>query len=242
MSTNSPTTDETVLCECGAPSTPANLDLHRCFPKSWKPLCGKCESKRIARDMAIQKEEEERRRMAERLSRLEIIPPEMLRTEITDSRFNAGLWVRVESWRPSGGKWMGIEGGPGRCKTRCLALLCRDLILAGHRLAWTTAVDFQDRVDDLRGENGERKEAMRYMKEIKHTGVLALDDIGKNTWTPTFERHLFALIDYRKTHDLPILWTANTSLTDILKSGQLTKDRGGPIISRLLEASTIERA
>ena len=111
------------------------------------------------------------------------------------------------------------------------------------RLHWTTAVEFQERVDDLRSDiRAAREEAAAYFKHCKRTPILVLDDFGKNTWTPMVEKYLFSLIDHRKTHDLPILWSANTPPKLILKTGELSLDRGAPLIGRILEASNILNA
>lgn len=230
-------------CVCGGPVSADHTELARLFPKLIRAdQCDRC-AEREAHDEKLRKEHLERQReQSERESRLDTIPPEMLRTRINHPSFNPGLWVKVEGWQPSSLRWLGIVGGAGQCKTRCLALLSKRLILAGHRLMWTTAVEFQDRVDDTRGDRPEAKEAGRYMARCRSAGILVFDDIGKNTWTPAVERYLFGLIDHRKTHDLPVLWTSNLSPREILSSGQLTPDRGAPLIGRLIEASTIEHA
>lgn len=230
-------------CLCGAEVSEEHAELARMFPKIIRAnQCDACAA-READDERMRKEHLQRQReQSERETRLDVIPPEMLRTRINHPSFNAGLWVKVEGWKPSGLKWLGITGGAGQCKTRCLAMLAKRLILAGHRLTWTTAVEFQDRVDEMRGDRPEVKEAQRYMARCRNAGILVFDDLGKNTWTPAVERYLFGVIDHRKTHDLPLLWTSNTSLREILGSGQLTPDRGAPLIGRLLEASTIEHA
>lgn len=137
---------------------------------------------------------------------------------------------------------MGLIGGAGESKTRCLALLAKRMILSGHHVTWTTATAFQDRVDDLRGDREVVREAQAYLSRCRRTDVLIFDDLGKNTWTPGIERHLFGLIDHRKTHDLPVLWSANTSPLQMLATGQLSQDRGAPLMGRLLEASKIEKA
>lgn len=219
------------------------IELARAFPKIVRAnQCDACFD-RDALDERRRKEVlEKAREQSEREARLDIIPPEMLRTRITHPQFNGGLWVRIENWQPSGLKWLGIVGGAGECKTRCLALLAKRLILSGHRLTWTTAVEFQDRVDEtLRGERADIKAAMQYFSICKSTGILIIDDFGKNTWNASVERHLFSVIDYRKTHDLPVLWTSNSSPLEILATAGLSKDRGAPLIGRLLEASTIEK-
>lgn len=235
-------TTENEKCACGNPASKSLLELRGLF-KFLSIRCDECEAKREAEEAERAKRVSMAMEIAERESRLQAIPPEMQRSSITHPDFNPGLWIRVEGWKPSRGKWLGIVGGAGECKTRCIALLAQRLILDGHRLMWTTAVDFQERVDDsLRGDRGEAKEAHRYFAQCKKTPILVFDDFGKNTWNPTLERHLFSVIDHRKTHDMPILWTANTSPLEILAMGGLSKDRGAPIISRIIEASNIERA
>jgi len=222
--------------------TAETMELVRMFPKLCRPRCAHCEAAQDREEIMRKARITAARELAEREARLETIPPEMLRTSINHPSFNPGLWVRVEGWQPSGLKWLGIVGGAGECKTRCMALLAKRLILDGHRLTWTTAVLFQDRVNDtLRGDRAEIREANRYFSMLKSTGILVLDDFGKNTWNPTVEKDLFSLIDYRKTHDLPILWTANSTPIEILTTAGLSKDRGAPLIGRLLEASTIEK-
>ena len=240
MSTTCTIEDE--RCDCGKPASKELLELRRLF-KFIGVRCDECEAKRESDEAEQARRSNMAMEMAARESRLQVIPPEMQRSSIAHPDFNPGLWVRVEHWQPSCGKWLGIVGGAGECKTRCISIIARRLILDGHRLTWTTAVDFQDRVDDsLRGDRGESKEAHRYFAQCKSAPILVFDDFGKNTWNPTLERHLFSVIDHRKTHDLPILWTANTPLLEILGMNVLSKDRGAPIIGRMLENSIIEKA
>jgi hypothetical protein len=235
--------EQTIICPCGQEVDSEHVELARLFPKLIRiDQCASCATREADEERARKESIQKARQQSEREARLDTIPPEMLRTRINHPTFNPGLWMKVEGWQPSGLKWLGIVGGAGQCKTRCLALLAKRLILTGHRLTWTTAVEFQDRVDDMRGDRPEAKEASRYMSRCKSAGILVFDDIGKNTWTPAVERYLFGVIDHRKTHDLPVLWTSNLSPREILASGQLTPDRGAPLIGRLIEASTIEKA
>lgn len=230
------------LCPCGKPATAESISLAEMFPRIVRTAeCADCTKRRDDAAADLAKRNRERQELAARSARLECIPPEMRRTQITHHGFNAGLWVRVEHWQPSELRLMGIVGLPANSKTRCLALLVERLIMDGHRVTWTTALAFQDKVDDLRSQDYSHVNAAReYFRQAKSAAVLVLDDIGKNTWNASMEKHLFDVIDHRKTHDLPVLWTANTHPVEILKSGQLTKDRAGALIGRLLEASRIE--
>jgi hypothetical protein len=238
------TIEEMPRCACGNPVDRDSWELAKRFPKivttASCAACAEAEDREESRRKRVLEQQMEQSR---REARLEIIPPEMARTRINHPGFNAGLWVRVEGWQPSDVKWLGLVGGAGESKTRCLALLAKRLILSGIHLHWTTAVDFQEHAEATnRGDKDDAKEANRYLARCKHCGILVLDDLGKNTWNPTVERHLFSVLDHRKTHDLPVLWSANTSPLEILATGNLSRDRGAPLIGRLLEASRLEKA
>lgn len=227
-------------CDCGRVISAEHLALVAAFPmilrKGQCECCREALERAQALEAARQREEDEREA---RKARLVEIPPEMRRTTTTHPQFNPELWGRVNRWRPDGLRWLGIVGGAGECKTRCLALLARDLILEGWTVKWTTAVDFQEQVDMLlNGERGDTRRSNEYFQACKTAAVLVFDDLGKNTWNPTMERRMFALVDYRKTHDLPVLWTANTDPLAMLPL--LSADRGAPMIGRILEASHIE--
>lgn len=233
-----------VTCDrCTNPARQSDVELKKFYSlMRLEALCESCgeyeEKEQEMRLQAQKKRKEEVRRQA----MLDVIPPKIRRTEISRADFNLGLWRRIEDWKPSRGKWLGIVGMAGQCKTRCIGLLAERLILEGHRVVWTTAVELQERTDDQRSDDRHVKaEATAYFKSCKRAGILILDDFGKNTWTPTVERNLFSLIDHRTTHDLPVLWSANTHPIDIGKSGEMSKDRAAPLIGRLLEASRIEK-
>ncbi len=239
------TTPPAPTCPCGAPVDPDLIELAELFPSSIKAdMCAACSDREAARQAEATAKAASRQESEAREARIvETIPPEIRRTDITDSRFNAGLWLRIEAWRPEDLRWLGITGGPGTCKTRCLGLLAARLIREGRHVTWTTAMEFQDRVDDLRLSDRAISGAARaYLERCRKASILILDDFGKNTWSPSIERHLFSLIDHRKTHDLPVLWSSNTSLREIFRTENLSSDRGGPLIGRMIEASRIETA
>lgn len=226
-----------MTCPCGEAADPDMVEGFRMGFVKTPPLCSTCQTEADAGEQRRRLAQAQKREGIEKEARLSVIPPEMRRTDTGFAGFNVGLWLRLESWEPSG-KWIGIVGNAGACKTRCLALLAQKLIDAGHSVTWTTACEFQDRAEDTySGDRELKKEAHRYFRACKKAAILVLDDLGKNTWSPTVERHLFSVIDHRKTHDLPVLWTANTHPMQLLD--KLSADRAGPLIGRLTEASTI---
>lgn len=226
-----------ILCACGGDPGDVWRELVEAFP-SLSPLCPACEAQAEDDDRRAQRSAHQDAEAKQREERLAVIPPEMLATDPEDPRFNGKLWKAVSDWSPVGRKWLGIMGTPGMCKTRVLALLAKRLILEGRHVVWATACEFQGCVEDLASKRPHINEPARdRLQEIRNAGVLVLDDIGKNTWFPMLERHLFELIDYRKTHYRPVLWSANKTLPEMLKSGLLTEERAGPILGRLAEAS-----
>lgn len=213
------------------------------FPKVVSPQCSACEARAGREEAEAASVEEAGIEDGRRKARLSLIPPELRRTSIAHRGFNAGLWTRIEGWNPATLRWLGLIGPPGTCKTRCLALLSKRLILAGYHVAWTTAVELQNRIEETRlSDRGEAAAARGYLRLLKSAGLLVLDDIGKNSWSDGFERHLFDVVDHRKTNDLPVMWTANQSPAEILRSGVLSPQRGGPLMGRLVEVSTIEKS
>ncbi|MES2920091.1 MAG: hypothetical protein V4819_00995 [Verrucomicrobiota bacterium] len=235
--------DHPTNCICGNPIDPETLELAKYWARLPLFHCSECQQRSDEGEARRAADEKQKIEEATRIGRLEIIKPELRRTQINHPGFNPALWLKVEHWTPDSLKWLGIVGLPGTCKTRSLALLAKRLILDGHLVFWARAVDFQSQVENLRSNDRQVEAVAReYIRACKTCGLLIFDDIGKNTWTPSLERHMFDLIDHRKDEDLPVLWSANTHPLDILRTGLLTKERGGPLLGRLLEASRIERS
>jgi DNA replication protein DnaC len=82
-----------------------------------------------------------------------------------------------------------------------------------------------------------KKRAKIFLKRIRESSLLLLDDFGKAKNTPAFSAFLFEVIDHRHAHNLPTIWTAN-SRPDELVSG-MTPDMGPPLSGRLTECSRI---
>ena len=232
-------------CPCGSPAETELAELSAMFPAIYPhPLCRACSDRRDLEIQTANAALRESREMDIRRARMvATIPAEMLETDPSHPGFNLRLWNRIAEWSPDSGKWLGIHGGAGRCKTRCVALLVRYLTLSGVHCAWTTACEIQRLTEVLNcGEDGDRRHALKILESFRNVRVLVIDDIGKNTWTPTLERKLFELIDYRKTKFKAIVWTANTHPIDLLKNRLLSDDRSAPIVGRIVEASVIHPA
>lgn len=225
------------LCECGRPISDNQLALHERFPSIVARVCDTCQDRIDAEAAKETEKRKEKERKAEHSARLERVPPELRRTNTEHPQFNRELWPKVAGWHPRSGRWLGIVGPSGECKSRCIALIASRLIMEGVDVEWTTATEFQDKVEELRMDKARFVEAKRYFERIRRATVLVFDDLGKNTWTPTLERHLFRLIDDRKSFDRAVLWSANTHPLELC--AMLSEDRAAPLVGRIVEASRI---
>lgn len=225
-------------CDCGNPVDPALLEIRELLPALSPDLCTACHAAAEAESEAIGKAEAQETIQRERAARLSIIPPEILETDTGHVAFNVPLWDQVRHWHPSCGRWLLIQGLPGRCKTRVVGLLAKQLILEGYRVAWAPACDIAGTVQDTASFDRSLWEPAREtLRRLKSAGVLIIDDIGKNPWTPQLEAVLFSIIDHRKTWKLPTVLTCNEPLAEMLRDRKISADRGAPIVSRVLEAS-----
>ena len=183
-------------------------------------------------------------RIAERKARIEAeicqqIPPDLLATDPRYPSFNQALWSAVSKWRPNEREgWLGIVGAAGKSKTRCMALLAQRAMRNGIRCTWTTA----NRLKDASADRSHRERsisilAREHLAECLTAPWLFLDDLGKNEWTPAFESQFFQILDHRKNHRLPIVFSSNAHPEAF--SQLISGLNASPIIGRLLDRTTL---
>lgn len=228
------------LCPCGQPVDPELLEIRAILPSLSPDLCTACYDRESRQDDERHRADRDIAETRHRLARLDAtIPPKILATDLGHPTFNAPLFVECQGWTPQSGKWLVIHGPPGSCKTRIVGTVAKRLIMAGHIVTWTTAGKLQETVEELnsfaRADEGLRSAARARLRVWKESGILVLDDLGKNTWTPSLESKLFELIDHRETHYLPTIITSNRPLLHLIDD--MSPDRGGPIIGRIREAA-----
>ena len=190
------------------------------------------------KELARQAEEDRRSRISTQIE--SFIPPDLLATDINHPKFEADLWQAVRRWRPDDDSfWLGIIGNAGRCKTRCMALLCKNAMWANVQCVWTTANRLADAVrDDQRYASRHISTLAReHLDECLRAQWLFIDDLGKNEWPKSFEAYFFQLIDHRKNYRKPIIYSSNQHPEAM---GLLISDNyREPIVGRLLERTTI---
>lgn len=198
--------------------------------------CDDCQ-KRL--DEERERDERERLRLERMALVSALLPPDLLATDTAHPHFNAALWQVVGHWRPTMDEfWLGIVGPAGRCKTRCLAMRARRAIMGGIRVVWTTANRLLEAAHDRNNrDNVVAKNAREHLADCLHAGWLVIDDLGKNEWTSAFESQFFQILDHRKNHRLPILFSSNAHPEAFaLVISDLNRE---PIIGRLCERVTL---
>ncbi len=197
--------------------------------------CTGCEARALREAGRVKAEARQAEREASIVAQ---IPPDLLATDVTRADFKRGLWEIVRQWGPAGDFWLGIIGGAGLCKTRCMALLAARVMRDGGRVVWTTA----NRIKDASADRGHRERgvsllAREHLEDCLHAGWLFVDDIGKNEWGPAFESQFFKILDHRKNYRLPVVFSSNAHPSAL--SQMITPLNAGPIIGRLLDRTTL---
>lgn len=220
------------------------FDGKELFGESEK-ICGDCSNIREKEYLLEREQAQEERRIKKAQVYYErVVPPSYRSTDTNDPRFNQKLLTRCEVWLKAvydknAIVWLGLVGETGRCKTRCIALLAKRMIMSGYNLEWVIATRFQWAVQRQWGESDDAREAVQLLKKWRNVEILIFDDLGKQKMSEAVESAFFDLIEHRSSQNKLIIWSANTHPKDMMTSNDFSKDRGAPIIGRLLDFSEI---
>lgn len=162
-----------------------------------------------------------------------ICPPLYRDTDPARLGISPQIMARLNSWLP-GQTSLALTGATGTGKTRAMFQALRRLHFAGYRLQATSAKQFEHWCHRM----FEREDSARQNIKAAHpVPILFIDDIGKEKYTERVESEFYELIEYRTSHLLPILWTANATGEQLER--MMGEDRGTPVVRRLREFSTI---
>lgn len=133
---------------------------------------------------------------------------------------------------------LGLIGESGRCKTRVISQVAKRIIWEGGSVLWLNSSRFQwacqHQFSDTDG-----KEASMWLKTYRNASCLVFDDIGSLKSTETVSDNLYALLEHRTAHGLPMLWTSNETIDEMLAGKGLTEKARKRNISRLAGYSNI---
>ncbi len=157
-----------------------------------------------------------------------ICPAAFLDTEIDKLPKLEGT-TKALAWK-YGKEGIILNGPTRRGKTRTAWLVLQQVFLSGKSISvldsvagFTYAKQFSAGIE----------QAADWVEKHCVCGLLLLDDVFKAKLTESFESAVFAIVDYRIAHNLPIIATLNDT-GETLKA-RMSSDRGDALVARLKE-------
>lgn len=128
--------------------------------------------------------------------------------------------------------FLGLIGESGRCKTRVISQVVKHIIWRGEFVTWVNSAKFQWCCQNQFNDHSS-KEASSLLKSYRTTRNLVFDDIGSLKATETVSDNLYSLLEYRTANRLPMMWTSNELLEEMLLGKILTEKQRARSMSRL---------
>jgi DNA replication protein DnaC len=148
-------------------------------------------------------------------------------------------WVNGESMGQDGRRlFLGLIGDSGLCKTRIISQMVKRMIWRGRSVFWINSSQFQWSCQHLH-DDSERGKASRAIKSARNCSVLVLDDIGSLKATEIVSDNLYAILEHRTTNKLPMIWTSNETLDEMLPGNKISEKAKRRNVSRLAGYSNI---
>lgn len=188
-------------------------------------FCPVCSEKRIA-----QAQEAQAAAVAAEKAAIwnRLCPPAYQKTTV-DRLPDPAKAAQVLAWN-YGPRGLLLHGKTGSGKSRCAWLLAGKVFSSGK------SVKVLDSMAGFRYgaafQNGGR-DAEEWVESFCKCGLLLCDDVFKVKLTDSFEAAIFAITDYRLTHDLPVVATLND--TGQTLASRMSDDRGDAFVRRLKE-------
>jgi DNA replication protein DnaC len=157
-----------------------------------------------------------------------ICPPAYLET-VKSKLPNPSKIDEVMAWE-YGKNGILLHGKTRTGKSRCAWALCHKVFFSGKTVKiLDTAAGFKYAAVFSSGG----REVNEWIGTHSRCGLLFLDDVFKAKLTDSFEAAIFAILDYRMNHNLPILATLND--TGDTLAARMSPDRGDALVARLKE-------
>ena len=147
----------------------------------------------------------------------------------TDRIPDKTMLAAILRWK-YGPRGLMISGLTRAGKTRSAWQLLQREHFLNRTTAKVTGMDVMLYVEALMKEDADTG---GWISERANADLLLLDDCFKAKMTPRAEEALFAIVDHRTQHGLPMIVTLNDSVDSLLP--RLSDDRGAPLVARLKE-------
>ena len=188
----------TVCPYCGRPLPLVPYEVAALGLKGTRPgPCGCGGARRAAEQEAAAREAEgelARRRRLEARMRKASIPPRYWDVDPVPEQFEAG----------ETGCW--LHGPNGAGKTHIAAMIAVEAVKTGASVEFASLRRIHGEMNDAYAED---RPARAVMMRYARAGLLVLDDLGKETFTPAQVRVLFEIVDWRWSHRLQTVVTSN---------------------------------
>lgn len=213
--------------ECGADiEVPDNLDVFlQKFGAICQPCCDRLSLEARTRQESALREQRE-------TDWKSICPPAYRDTEISKLP-NPDKANEILAWN-YGKSGLLLHGKTRKGKSRCAWLLCQKVFMAGKSVK---VLDAMAGFKYAAAFAHSGKEAQEWVENYCRCGLLFFDDVFKVKLTDSFEAAVFAIVDYRMSHNLPILATLND--TGDTLAARMSSDRGDAFVARLKEMCSL---
>jgi len=179
-----------------------------------------------------------------------VVPLAYRETDINHTDFPTSVngvcqdWVRGDGV-PNQDKllMLGLIGESGIGKTRVVSQVVKRIIWdnhgfphTGNALTWANSSQYQWACQNQFNDS-EKYKASEFLKKCRNANYLVMDDIGSLKSTEVISDNLYSLIEHRTTNNLPMIWTSNEYLEEMMpRLGEKPRKR---ITSRLAGFSNI---
>jgi DNA replication protein DnaC len=157
-----------------------------------------------------------------------LCPLEFQETEI-DKMPNRAAAEKVLAWK-EGKRGLLLYGPTGRGKTRAVWLLLGKLALAGRCFVVMDSLAGFEFMSSFNSNS-----SYDWILRRCTCSLLFMDDVFKVKLTDAFEAAIFSIIEYRLSHQLPMIVTLNDTSATLMS--RMTSDRGAALLRRLTEMS-----
>lgn len=212
-------------CKCGAEfDGPDDPIWNRLMP-----FCPECS--KVIRDTNVKEQAE--RTAREQEMQWQKLCPLAYRNTAVDKLPIPDKADEILAWN-YGAKGLMLYGPTRRGKTRCAWLQLKKMFKLGKSIKVLDALAGFNYMAEF-SNGGEA--AREWVESYCRCEILFLDDVFKAKLTDSFEAAIFAIIDYRMSHNLPILATLND--TGETLTARMSSDRGDAMVARLKEMCNV---